>query len=61
MEQITWVVIAISLCGFMAYNRASLSSFTVAFAALMAIGTFLNVVSFLGWIIFLLLALPLNL
>lgn len=60
MEQITWVLIAISLCGFMAYNRASLSTFTVAFAALMAIGTLLNVVSFLGWIIFLIIALPLN-
>jgi len=61
MEQITWVLIAISLCGYMAYNRASLTTFTVAFAALMAIGTLLDVVSFLGWILFLILALPLNL
>ncbi len=60
MEQITWVLMAISLCGFMAYNRASLKIFTVAFAFLMTIGSVLDVVSFFGWFLFIIVMLPLN-
>jgi len=44
----------------MAYSRSSLSTFTLSFAALMAVGTVLNAVSFLGWLLFALITLPLN-
>lgn len=60
MEFFTWVFIAISLCIFMAYNRASLSTFTLSFITLMAIGTFLDIISFFGWFFFAIIALPLN-
>jgi len=61
MEFMTWIFTAIALCLFMAYNRSSLSSFTLSFAILMAIGTFLDVISFFEWFIFALITLPLNL
>lgn len=61
MEFITWILIAIALCIFMAYNRVSLATFTLSFATLMAIGTFLNIIHFLGWFIFAIIVLPLNL
>ncbi len=60
MEFFTWFVIAIALCIFMAYNRASLSTFSLAFITLMAVGTFLDIVSFIGWFIFAIIAIPLN-
>jgi len=44
----------------MAYNRSSLSTFTLSFAALLAVGTVLNMVSFLSWLIFAVVVLPLN-
>ena len=60
MDFLTWIIIAIALSWFMAYSRASLSTYTLSFTALMAIGTFLDVVSFMGWLLFALIALPLN-
>jgi acyl-CoA dehydrogenase len=60
MEQFTWFIYAIILTGFMAYTRAALSTFTLSFAALMALGTIFDVLSFFSWIIFALIALPLN-
>jgi acyl-CoA dehydrogenase len=60
MEQFTWFIYAIILTGFMAYTRASLSTFTLSFAALMALGTIFDALSFFSWIIFALIALPLN-
>lgn len=60
MDYITWLLIAIALCGFMAYSRASLSTFTLSFTLLMIIGTFVNTVSFFGWLIFAIIAIPLN-
>jgi len=44
----------------MAYNRSSLSTFTLSFAALLAVGTVMNMVSFLSWLIFAIVVLPLN-
>jgi acyl-CoA dehydrogenase len=44
----------------MSYKRISLSSFTLAFAALMAIGSFLNIIGFVSWLLFAVIALPLN-
>ena len=56
----TWIICAIALCWFMAYSRSSLSTFTLSFAILMAVGTVLNTISFLGWLLFAIVALPLN-
>ncbi|MFT6208913.1 MAG: acyl-CoA dehydrogenase, partial [Colwellia sp.] len=44
----------------MAYSRASLSTFTIAFTLLMIVGTFFQVIAFFGWLIFVIIALPLN-
>jgi acyl-CoA dehydrogenase len=60
MEQFTWFIYAVILTGFMAYTRAALSTFTLSFAALMAIGTFFDALSFFSWIVFAVIALPLN-
>ncbi len=60
MDYLTWALIAIALCGFMAYSRASLASFTVSFTILMAVGTFFQVISFFSWILFAVIAIPLN-
>ncbi|MEW6992042.1 acyl-CoA dehydrogenase FadE [Colwelliaceae bacterium 6441] len=58
MELIAWISCAIVVTGFMTYNRASLSTFTLSFATLMAIGTFMDIVSFFGWLIFAICILP---
>jgi acyl-CoA dehydrogenase len=60
MEQFTWFIYAVILTGFMAYARAALSTFTLSFAALMAVGTIFDALSFFSWIIFAIIALPLN-
>ncbi|WDE07344.1 acyl-CoA dehydrogenase [Thalassomonas viridans] len=60
MDILIWITSAIALSWFMAYSRASLSSYTLAFTVLMALGTFFSVISFLGWVVFALIALPLN-
>jgi acyl-CoA dehydrogenase len=60
MEQFTWFIYAVILTGFMAYTRAALSTFTLSFAALMAVGTIFDALSFFSWIIFAIIALPLN-
>jgi len=56
-----WLITAFSLIWFMSYSRASLSSFTFAFIVLMAIGTFFNIIGFVSWLLFAVIALPLNL
>jgi acyl-CoA dehydrogenase len=60
METLTWLICALFLCGFMAYTRAALSTFTLSFTVLMAVGTFFDVISFFSWLIFAAIALPLN-
>ncbi|PCI62672.1 MAG: acyl-CoA dehydrogenase [Gammaproteobacteria bacterium] len=60
MEFFLWLLTAVFLSGFMAYTRASLSIYSYSFALLMIIGTFLNIISTLAWLIFLLIALPFN-
>ncbi|WDD97294.1 acyl-CoA dehydrogenase FadE [Thalassomonas actiniarum] len=60
MDILIWITSAIALSWFMAYSRASLSSYTLAFAVLMLLGTFFSVISFVGWVVFALIALPLN-
>tara|TARA_R110001583_G_scaffold46761_8_gene146543 strand:- start:20 stop:2440 length:2421 start_codon:yes stop_codon:yes gene_type:complete len=56
-----WLIAALSLIWFMSYSRASLSAFTFAFMALMAVGTYLNIIGFVSWLLFGVIALPLNL
>jgi len=60
VDYLTWILTAIALCGFMAYSRASLATFTVAFALLMILGTFFQVISFFSWLLFAIIAIPLN-
>ncbi len=60
MDISIWLLAAFSLSWFMSYKRLSLSSFTLAFTALMAIGTVLNVIGFVSWLLFGVIALPLN-
>ncbi len=60
MDISIWLLAAFSLSWFMSFKRVSLSSFTLAFIALMAIGTFFNVIGFVSWLLFTVFALPLN-
>ena len=60
MEMLLWFACAIGLSWFMAYTRASLSTYTISFAILMVIGSVFQLVSFVGWLVFALIAAPLN-
>ncbi|MDP7591915.1 MAG: acyl-CoA dehydrogenase FadE [Litorilituus sp.] len=55
-----WLSAAFALCWFTSYKRISLSSFTIAFVMLMVIGTFLNIIGFVSWLLFAVILLPLN-
>ena len=44
----------------MAYHRASLSTYTASITIIMTVGTVFDVVSFFAWLVFILLAAPLN-
>ena len=60
MDIIIWLFIALSLTWFMSYTRASLSSYTLCFAALMAIGSIFNIIGIVSWLLFAVIALPIN-
>ena len=60
MDIYVWLISAFSLVWFMTYVRASLSTFTFAFILLLAVGTFFNTVGFISWLLFAVVALPLN-
>lgn len=60
MDIFLWLISALSLTWFMTYSRASLSTFTFAFALLMVIGTFFNIIGIVSWLLFAVIALPLN-
>jgi len=60
VDIIIWLFAALSLTWFMSYTRASLSSYTFAFAAVMAIGSFFNIIGIVSWLLFGVIALPLN-
>ena len=60
MDIFIWLLAAFSLAWFMSYVRASLSTFTFAFIILLAIGTFYNTIGFVSWLLFAVIALPLN-
>ncbi|NMP32491.1 acyl-CoA dehydrogenase [Thalassotalea sp. M1531] len=60
VESLIWFTSAIILSWFMAYTRAALTTYTLVFGILMIVGSVFNVVSFIGWLIFAAIALPLN-
>ncbi|WP_215397048.1 acyl-CoA dehydrogenase FadE [Rheinheimera oceanensis] len=60
MEGLVFSAVIIAAIGILAYNRASLTMFTAVIAVILAVGTALDVVGAISWIVFLLFALPLN-
>lgn len=60
MDILVWLFCALAVSWFMAHSRASLSSFTLSFAVLMAIGSFFGLISLVAWFMFVLIVLPLN-
>ncbi len=60
MDIIIWLFVALSLTWFMSYVRASLSSYTLSFAALMVLGSFFNIIGIVSWLLFAVIALPFN-
>lgn len=60
MDIIIWLFVALTLTWFMSYARTSLSSYTFAFAALMVLGSFFNIIGIVSWLLFAVIALPLN-
>jgi acyl-CoA dehydrogenase len=60
VDILLWLILALSLTWFMSYSRASLSSFTFAFMGLMVVGTLFDIIGFVSWLLFAVIALPLN-
>jgi len=60
VDIIIWLFVAISLTWFMSYVRASLSSYTFSFAGLMALGSLFDIIGIVSWLLFAVIALPLN-
>ncbi|MEH8020243.1 acyl-CoA dehydrogenase FadE [Rheinheimera metallidurans] len=60
MEILIFWIVLISTLAVLAYSRASLTMFTAAVTVVLAIATALHIVGTLSWIIFLIVALPLN-
>ncbi|OUS32180.1 acyl-CoA dehydrogenase [Thalassotalea sp. 42_200_T64] len=60
MEFLIGLSIALIITSCLAYSRASLGVFTLAFAIMLFIGNILNFVGSLAWIVFVAVALPLN-
>lgn len=61
MELLIWLSCAIVLSGYMAYARVSLATYTFFFTLLMVIGSFYQIISWLSWILYAIIAFPLNL
>jgi len=60
VDIIIWLFFALSLTWFMSYTRASLSSYTLSFTVLMALGSLFNIIGIVSWLLFAVIALPLN-
>jgi len=60
VDIIIWLFFALSLTWFMSYTRASLSSYTLTFTVLMALGSIFNIIGIVSWLLFAVIALPLN-
>ncbi|MGF1760593.1 acyl-CoA dehydrogenase FadE [Photobacterium sagamiensis] len=50
----------IGITGILAYHRTSLKTFTLALAAVLAIGSVLDVIGQYSWLVFLIIAVPIN-
>lgn len=60
MEVIILCAVLIAAIGILAYNRASLTMFTAAIAVILAVGSAFDAAGTVAWVVFLLVALPLN-
>ncbi len=60
LTTLTWIIAMIAVLGAATYMRVSLLTATIAAAAVMLIGSVLDIVGSVAWIVFLVLALPLN-
>jgi acyl-CoA dehydrogenase len=60
MEVFILCTVLVTAIGILAYNRASLTMFTAAIAVILATGTAFDAAGTVAWVVFLLLALPLN-
>ncbi|WP_199609038.1 acyl-CoA dehydrogenase FadE [Flocculibacter collagenilyticus] len=56
-----WFLSFILICGYLAYNRSNLTTFTICTAILMIVGTVFDVVSIIGWLVYLAIMVPFNL
>ncbi len=60
MEFFIWLSLAIILSGYLAYTRASLTIFTLSYGVLLLIGSVLDFNGIFSWILFAVIAIPLN-
>ncbi|CAM3908810.1 acyl-CoA dehydrogenase FadE [Rheinheimera salexigens] len=60
MDAVILSVVLIAAIAILAYNRASLTLFTAVIAAVLVVGNLLDIIGIVPWIIFALIALPLN-
>ena len=60
MDYFVWFISALALCWFMAYHKVSLLTFTFSIIILLVIGSLFNVISLISWVVFVLVALALN-
>jgi len=60
MEVIILCAVLIAAIGILAYNRASLTMFTAAIGVILAVGSAFDAAGTVAWVVFLLVALPLN-
>ncbi|WP_144207272.1 acyl-CoA dehydrogenase FadE [Shewanella donghaensis] len=60
METLIWIIAMIAVLGAATYMRVSLLTATIAAAVVLLVGSVLNIVGSLAWIVYIVLALPLN-
>ncbi len=60
MEFSIWFLAAVALTGYLSYTRASLGVFTSVYVLLMIVSTIMDFTGLVSWIIFALIAIPLN-
>lgn len=60
MELLVFLIALLVVTGILAYHRAGLTIFTVSLAAVLLLGSWFDIVSAVGWLIFAAVAVPLN-
>lgn len=58
---IIWLISSLLLCGFLAYARASLTTFIVCLTLIMVVASFSGMASWFSWVLFALVTLPIGL